>query len=118
RGDVSMVSDEVRVQAFSDDYWNNVVALLHFDANYIDASSKGSYISFGNVSYVAGRFDKAIELLPASSSSANGLLENAASNPNLALETGDFTIELFVKPLAGYKQNDQVLLSLFDTHPH
>lgn len=93
--------------------WSTVSLLLHLDDDYLDAKNINTFTKSGVANFGAGRFDKALEFLPVSSTSVNGLLESTVSNPNLSLGTGDFTIELFVKPSASYKQSSQALISLF-----
>lgn len=100
-------------KASNDIHWNNVSLLLHLDDNYADERGLCSFSALGGTSFKAGRFGKAVNFLPPSSSSTTGLLENTDNNPVLSLGSGDFTIEFFVNPSASYKQSDQALLSLF-----
>lgn len=99
-----------------DDRWSTVSLLLHLDGSVVDESGLCIFNRVGVTNYGAGIFNKAIELLPTSSSSINGLEEQSDSNPALSFGTGDFTIELFVKPSASFTQSDQALLSLFQVH--
>ena len=89
-----------------DPYWDNVVALLHFDGDLTDETG-ASWSAVGSHSFASGRFDDAA-MLP-------GLNYNyfiAAASTKYDLP-GDFTIEAFIKPssLTGYaiylsRQND------------
>lgn len=99
------------------DYWLNTVLLLKLDGSAADATGKCVLTPVGTgVSFASGRFGSALKLAPLSSTNPSGLLESTVSNPELSLDAGDFTIELFVNPSAKTTQNDQVLLSFFKTH--
>ena len=88
RDAVSKVSGEIKVKASTgDEYWSNVVSLLHFDGNLTD--EKGTVWSSGGSSFV---FDDdinrtVVEIL-------NG---HVSTNTSFDIGTGDATIELFVK---------------------
>lgn len=98
-----------------DEYWSKVSMLLHLDGSSLDESKFSSFTAIGDISYIQGRFDNAMYFLPASSNEIKGLQGNEIGNENLSLGTGDFTVELFVKPNSTYTQSDQVLISLFKT---
>lgn len=97
-----------------DSDWSKVSLLLHLDNNIVDSSGICTFDNLGVITFKAGYFDSAVELLPASSSSINGLLENTVSNSALSLGADDYTIEFFINPYSTYKQNDQALISLFE----
>lgn len=88
RDAASKVSGEIKVKASTgDEYWSNVVSLLHFDGNLTD--EKGTVWSSGGSSFV---FDDDINRTVVEIS--NGYV---STNTSFDIGTGDATIELFVK---------------------
>ena len=77
-----------------DPYWDSVVLLMHLDGNANDVRG-GVFNNTGAIAYAAGKFGQALD----KDASFAGLVE--ATPRTLMNLPGDFTIEGWMKPIAG-----------------
>lgn len=90
RGELGMVSSEIKCLADNDKHWNNVVSLLHFDNNLIDEKGILSYGIVDSITFSSNaKFEKALDL-----SGRSGLLSVSDNSINLGSE--DYTIESYI----------------------
>lgn len=90
RDDVSVVSSEIECTADRDEFWANVVALLHFDNNLNDETANDIYTKTSGISFVDAKFGKGISI---QNTSDCVICENNAS---LSLTNENFCIEFYL----------------------
>lgn len=88
RNGIEKISNEIQITG--DQYWSNVVALLHFESGITDQKGRTwSSVGSPTTSATGGKFSGQLIL-----NGSSGLTTNATG---FDFGTGDFTIEMFVK---------------------
>lgn len=103
KGDIEKVSQELEIFAANDEYWDNVVALLHFDDDLTDETGR-TWQKIGDSSFGSGVFGSGL-LLTRPNSNSNGLYSNG-----IVLDS-DFTIECFVN--SSHTADEQCIVSCY-----
>lgn len=103
RSNIALMSDEVSCLAVSgDQFYKNVILLMHFNNSFIDEVSRTDLEKFGTVDFVNGEFDKAAQF---TASTGNNYLRAANIDGRFNF-TEKFTIEFTIKhteAIATYK---------------
>jgi len=96
----------------NDPYWASVVALFHFDGDYTDSSPVGAIYNVYGVSTTSSNA-RFVESLLVDSATTQGL--ESPLSADYDLESGDFTIELWVAPTSRPSVSGSIFLGVFDS---
>lgn len=111
RDGASKVSGEIQVNArTSDEHWDKVVSLLHFNGNLTDANGH-TFTSIGTTGFAAGKFGQALDL-PAPDANVHGIKSDIGIT-DFAL-AGDFTVECWVNAAASQPLTESCIVGVYN----